>query len=160
MAFLCFCLHRLTQHTYELATVHWFISLGNQSGSLLIILVLSLEAQNFSEWYGDLWLVYLELCNYAIYRLIQFVQFLYVFFIAWPSSTGLAHFVALNSVMGHQHVFFLFKVFSGNSDQNTAVKNAFDPPIVARYIRIHPKSYHTHVSMRAEFRGCSGGKHP
>ena len=46
--------------------------------------------------------------------------------------------------------------FQGNTDQNTAVENVLVPVIVARYLRIHPVTWHTYISMRAGFRGCFG----
>lgn len=48
--------------------------------------------------------------------------------------------------------------FTGNNDQNTAVKHALRPPIIASYIRIHPQSWHKHISMRLELYGCFEGK--
>ena len=46
------------------------------------------------------------------------------------------------------------KEFSGNRDRNTIVRQALSPVIVARYIRIHPKSWHGNVALRADFNGC------
>ncbi|XP_031566955.1 coagulation factor V-like [Actinia tenebrosa] len=42
------------------------------------------------------------------------------------------------------------KVFKGNSDQNTVVKHALIPPIIARFIRVRPKTWRMHISMRME----------
>lgn len=50
-------------------------------------------------------------------------------------------------------------VFPGNNDQNTVVKNALRPTIIASYIRIHPYSWHKHISMRLELYGCNEGKY-
>ena len=38
------------------------------------------------------------------------------------------------------------------------VLNALDEPIIARYIRIHPVSWHGYISMRFELYGCLSGK--
>ncbi|CAB4015538.1 Hypothetical predicted protein, partial [Paramuricea clavata] len=46
------------------------------------------------------------------------------------------------------------KVFSGNTDRNSVVRHELSPVLVARFIRIQPKSWKLHISMRAEFRGC------
>lgn len=41
-------------------------------------------------------------------------------------------------------------VFTGNSDRNTVVTNELNSPINARYIRIHPVTWYSHISMRIE----------
>lgn len=46
------------------------------------------------------------------------------------------------------------KTFVGNSDENTIVENTLREHVTARYIRIHPVSYHEHMSMRIEMRQC------
>ncbi|XP_048582331.1 uncharacterized protein LOC5506315 isoform X2 [Nematostella vectensis] len=48
----------------------------------------------------------------------------------------------------------LVKTFTGNSNRNSVVRNAVSPAIEARFVRIHPKSWHNHVSMRVELIGC------
>ena len=40
------------------------------------------------------------------------------------------------------------KIFQGNNDRNTWVRNNFETPIRARAIRIHPLQWKTHMSMR------------
>ena len=52
----------------------------------------------------------------------------------------------------------LFKVFPGNNDRYTPVSSDLKYPIITRYIRIHPESWHGHISMRAEFYGCIKGE--
>ncbi|GAB1285630.1 Coagulation factor V [Apodemus speciosus] len=44
--------------------------------------------------------------------------------------------------------------FAGNSDASTIKENRFDPPIVARYIRIHPTKSYNRPTLRMELRGC------
>jgi hypothetical protein len=39
----------------------------------------------------------------------------------------------------------------------TIVKNTLEPVIAARFIRIHPRSWQNHISMRVEFNGCFEG---
>ncbi|CAB4021554.1 Hypothetical predicted protein, partial [Paramuricea clavata] len=47
------------------------------------------------------------------------------------------------------------KVFQGNGDQNTIVDQDISPVIVARYIRILPRSWHGgNVALRVDFSGC------
>jgi len=46
------------------------------------------------------------------------------------------------------------KVFTGNSDYKTVVKNNIKPAIYARYIRLTPKAYHSWKMLRMELYGC------
>ncbi|CAB4036621.1 Hypothetical predicted protein [Paramuricea clavata] len=46
------------------------------------------------------------------------------------------------------------KVFKGNTDKHSVVHNPISPAIVARYIRLAPKSWNEHISLRIEFYGC------
>ncbi|XP_022799083.1 lactadherin-like [Stylophora pistillata] len=45
-------------------------------------------------------------------------------------------------------------VFSGNTDDGTVVSHVLNPPITARYIRLHPVTWHNHISIRVDFYGC------
>ena len=56
------------------------------------------------------------------------------------------------------HLFY-FKVFDGNSDQFTVVSHKLQDPIITRYIRINPISYHLDIALRADFYGCKSGKY-
>jgi len=47
------------------------------------------------------------------------------------------------------------KVFSANTDSNTAVRNDFLPAIRARYIRIVAKTWKNHIVLRIELYGCT-----
>ncbi|XP_033109082.1 SCO-spondin-like [Anneissia japonica] len=51
-------------------------------------------------------------------------------------------------------------VFTGNSDQNTAVTNMFHTGVFARYIRIHPTDWNEHISLRFEVLGCPDTEQP
>ena len=51
------------------------------------------------------------------------------------------------------------RVLKGNNDRNVIVGNILDPAIIARYIRIRPRSWYGHISMRFEVYGCKNGKH-
>ncbi|XP_033111516.1 lactadherin-like [Anneissia japonica] len=44
--------------------------------------------------------------------------------------------------------------FDGNSDQDTTVTNIFYTHVYAQFIRIHPISWHNHISLRFEVLGC------
>ena len=48
-------------------------------------------------------------------------------------------------------------VFTGNNDYNTIVTNDFESPVVARYVRIYPLTWYSHMSMRMEVYGCDLG---
>ena len=42
-------------------------------------------------------------------------------------------------------------------DSNNIVSHELKPPIWARYIRFHPKTWYSHISMRVEVYGCKKG---
>uniref|UniRef100_A0A452USJ4 Coagulation factor V n=1 Tax=Ursus maritimus TaxID=29073 RepID=A0A452USJ4_URSMA len=44
--------------------------------------------------------------------------------------------------------------FDGNSDASTIKENRFDPPIVARYIRVSPTRSYNRPALRLELQGC------
>ncbi|XP_036611939.1 coagulation factor V isoform X2 [Trichosurus vulpecula] len=46
------------------------------------------------------------------------------------------------------------KYFAGNSDASTIKENSFDPPIVAKYIRISPTVSYNRPTLRLELLGC------
>uniref|UniRef100_A0A8B9D6Y6 F5/8 type C domain-containing protein n=1 Tax=Anser cygnoides TaxID=8845 RepID=A0A8B9D6Y6_ANSCY len=46
------------------------------------------------------------------------------------------------------------KVFEGNVDGHGEVSNAFIPPIVTRYLRVTPRSWHQRVAMKVALLGC------
>ncbi|XP_072939887.1 neurexin-4 [Epargyreus clarus] len=46
------------------------------------------------------------------------------------------------------------KMFEGNHDGNTVVRNEFEVPIIAQYIRINPMRWRDKISMRVELYGC------
>ncbi|XP_041335101.1 discoidin, CUB and LCCL domain-containing protein 1-like isoform X5 [Pyrgilauda ruficollis] len=46
------------------------------------------------------------------------------------------------------------KVFEGNADSQGEVSNTFIPPIVARYIRVTPQSWHQRVALKVALVGC------
>ncbi|XP_020142770.2 discoidin, CUB and LCCL domain-containing protein 1 [Microcebus murinus] len=46
------------------------------------------------------------------------------------------------------------KVFQGNSNFRDPVQNDFVPPIVARYVRVVPKTWHQRIALKVELIGC------
>ena len=48
--------------------------------------------------------------------------------------------------------------FRGSSDRFSVVTETINPPIVAHYVRVRPKTWHRHISMRLEFYGCTEGR--
>ena len=53
---------------------------------------------------------------------------------------------------------YLEQIFHGNYDRNLVITHRFERPFKARYVRIHPYSWHSHISMRFELYGCRLGK--
>ncbi|CAB4003226.1 Hypothetical predicted protein, partial [Paramuricea clavata] len=52
------------------------------------------------------------------------------------------------------HGLLKAKVFNSNTDIDSVVHHSLPKAITARYIRVHPKTWHGHISMRVEFHGC------
>ncbi|KAK2528910.1 F8 [Columba guinea] len=46
------------------------------------------------------------------------------------------------------------KTFKANQDHTSTVMNTLEPPLFARYVRIHPRRWHNHIALRIEFLGC------
>ncbi|XP_054025587.1 coagulation factor VIII [Dryobates pubescens] len=46
------------------------------------------------------------------------------------------------------------KVFKANQDHTGTVMNTLEPPLFARYVRIHPRQWHNHIALRVELLGC------
>ena len=46
------------------------------------------------------------------------------------------------------------KSFAGNNDRDTVVKHDLKPPVIARYIRLVPKTWYVWISLRMELYGC------
>ncbi|XP_022809858.1 uncharacterized protein LOC111346861 [Stylophora pistillata] len=67
----------------------------------------------------------------------------------WVQSYKVAH-----SKYG-DHFEFQNKVYEGNKDRNSVIINKLIQPIEVRFVRIYPESWHGHMSMRAEFYGCT-----
>lgn len=63
---------------------------------------------------------------------------------------------------GSSVTFSLFlvslQVFRGNSDRNSIVSHHLRPAIIARFIRIQPRTWHAHISLRVGFYGRRPGE--
>lgn len=46
------------------------------------------------------------------------------------------------------------KIFTGNNDPDKEAINVFEPPLFARYIRIHPRGWINDIALRLEVLGC------
>ena len=49
------------------------------------------------------------------------------------------------------------QVLESNSDQDTVVSNSLKSPVVAHFIRLHPRAWNEAIGMRAEFYGFDAG---
>eukprot|EP00466_Bigelowiella_natans_P012195 jgi/Bigna1/128754/aug1.7_g3462 len=50
-----------------------------------------------------------------------------------------------------------YHVFEANTDRATLVSCMFHRPILCRFVRIHPRGYHSHISMRAALLELASG---
>uniref|UniRef100_A0A673Y2N1 Discoidin, CUB and LCCL domain containing 1 n=1 Tax=Salmo trutta TaxID=8032 RepID=A0A673Y2N1_SALTR len=48
-----------------------------------------------------------------------------------------------------------YMIFEGNQDSLHQTRNTFHPPIIARYLRIIPHTWHQRIAMRVELLGCN-----
>ncbi|XP_052027782.1 coagulation factor VIII isoform X5 [Apodemus sylvaticus] len=46
------------------------------------------------------------------------------------------------------------QVFQGNQDSSTPMVNSLDPPLLTRYLRIHPQIWEHQIALRLEILGC------
>ncbi|XP_054071569.1 coagulation factor VIII isoform X1 [Rissa tridactyla] len=46
------------------------------------------------------------------------------------------------------------KIFKANQDHTSTVMNTLEPPLFARYVKIHPRRWHNHIALRIELLGC------
>ncbi len=51
-------------------------------------------------------------------------------------------------------LFNCYQTFNGNMDGSRIKENLFSPPIVGRYIRIHPLTFQKQPTLRIELLGC------
>ena len=61
------------------------------------------------------------------------------------------------AIHSNSRIVATFQIFDGNTDQNTIKENELEVPIYTRYFRLHPKTFHSHISMRLELHGCQTG---
>lgn len=55
-------------------------------------------------------------------------------------------------------ILLFFQVLLGNMDKETVIGHILDPPVIARFIRLHPKEWRGHIAMRFDLYGCKHGK--
>ena len=46
------------------------------------------------------------------------------------------------------------QLFGGNYDSDTINKNYLKSPVKTRYLRLHPRTWYGHISLRWEVYGC------
>jgi hypothetical protein len=61
-------------------------------------------------------------------------------------------------ILYNNKLFFLWKVFKGNSDSHGIHHSYLEHPVDARFVRIHVVDWHNHPSLRMELIGCQGNK--
>ena len=54
--------------------------------------------------------------------------------------------------------FAFLQTFPGNYDRNGIQTRSFDPPLYARFVRLVPRGWRSHISMRLELYGCPWSK--
>uniref|UniRef100_A0A2K5D1A5 Coagulation factor VIII n=1 Tax=Aotus nancymaae TaxID=37293 RepID=A0A2K5D1A5_AOTNA len=74
------------------------------------------------------------------------------------TSMYVKEFLLSSSQDGHHWTLFSqngkVKIFQGNQDSFTPVVNSLDPPLLTRYLRIHPQSWVHQIALRMEVLGC------
>ena len=68
------------------------------------------------------------------------------------SASGSDEFISVTDDNG------TMQVFDGNANNDNATHHDFATPIVARKVRLHPKSWYNGVTLRWGLIGCSYGK--
>ena len=54
--------------------------------------------------------------------------------------------------------YLFLQYFTANRDRSSIVTHPFNPPLLARFIRIHPRGWSSRICMRVELYGCRAGK--
>ncbi|XP_023564234.1 coagulation factor VIII isoform X2 [Octodon degus] len=76
------------------------------------------------------------------------------------SSLYISQFIIMYSLEGKKWLTYrgnstgTLMVFFGNVDSSGIKHNVFNPPIIARYIRLHPTHYNIRSTLRMELIGC------
>ncbi|XP_050997639.1 coagulation factor VIII isoform X1 [Acomys russatus] len=74
------------------------------------------------------------------------------------TSMFVKEFLISSSQDGHHWTQILcngkVKVFQGNRDSSTPVVNSLDPPLLTRFLRIHPQVWEHQIALRLEILGC------
>ena len=70
----------------------------------------------------------------------------------------------LTSTFDSIHLFFKFiscflQLFSGNTISSELTStNSFPGPVMARFVKFYPQSWHIFIALQVELYGCSAGK--
>lgn len=88
----------------------------------------------------------------------------HLFYSQWIiTAITFVHFVAFTCLVfvwrvsvKHQRnlQFLLFQLFRGNYDIYHTVTHRIIPPIKARFVRLHPRSWRSYIAIRVELYGC------
>ncbi|XP_071462638.1 coagulation factor VIII isoform X3 [Marmota flaviventris] len=76
------------------------------------------------------------------------------------SSLYISQFIIMYSLDGKKWMTYrgnstgTLMIFQGNQDSFTPVVNSLDPPLLTRYLRIHPQSWTHQIALRLEVLGC------
>ncbi|XP_032227338.1 lactadherin isoform X2 [Nematostella vectensis] len=73
----------------------------------------------------------------------------------WVSEYSVEYSLRGDQWQSYQDGNGVTKIFPGNSDRTTVVKNEFSPFIKARFVRVVVQAWYDHITMRAEFYGCA-----
>lgn len=78
------------------------------------------------------------------------------------SATGLMGKTSRDDRVNERTVFsfsvlFLSQYFPGSRDKDSVRTQPINPPIIAKFIRLRPRGWRSHICMRVEFYGCPAG---
>lgn len=134
-------MHTVTRHgTACTAATRWYSSFSNSH--IKFSLAINLR-------YVDEWL----LCYFCVTRyLIIMIPHRWNTFVECVTAHK---WTAKQSTAGLTNViFYFFKSFDGNRDQDSIIRHWFKPRFHARLIRIHPETWNDAICLRAELYGC------
>ncbi|XP_052027777.1 coagulation factor VIII isoform X3 [Apodemus sylvaticus] len=72
----------------------------------------------------------------------------------WAPNLARLHYSGSINAWSTKEPFSWIKVFFGNVDSSGIKHNSFNPPIIARYIRLHPTHFSIRSTLRMELMGC------
>ena len=72
------------------------------------------------------------------------------------SFTRISHHLVTRNLVSLR--IFLLQYFQGSRDKDSVSTQPINPAIIARYIKIRPRGWRSHICMRVELYGCPAGK--